>query len=316
MSRPRIALAIVFALLCSMFSTACGFVGRNAGEPERPADIEGTWETASALTLGICGVVDDAQGGVRLVLNSDGVCVFSATSVETCPRYSNAEVTINGLALERVFDGGWTSEPMFAPETNGHGHGCTYPKFHVPCSPSSNRYDVFCYSKDLYSESGNLDVTVRIGDEARTFTIGGFTKRNIRVTSGPMVPGKVATVEAGPRAFGNPSLAFDYDDVKKNTAWCAIQHNATPYGQTRPYDETGDCSKGTGCCTSWGIAEVDPTAWNGDRFEFLVPARLPSGEGFLELGESVEAPVSLCPFADCRVAVGRTSRVRVEIVAP
>ena len=314
MSRQR--LAFVFVVLFSMLSSACGLAGRDAGEPERPADIEGTWETASELTLGVCGTVDDGQGGVRLVLNDDGTCVFSARAVETCRKYSDAEVTINGLMLERVFDGGWTSEPVFVSDFNGHGFGCTYPKFHVPCTPASKRYDVFCYSKNLFSETGNLDVTVRIGGESRSFTIGGFTQRAIRVASGSLVPGEVATIEAGPRAYGTPSLSFVYDDGKKNTAWCAIEHNATEYGRTHRYDETGDCSKGTGCCTSWGIAEVDPASWNGDRFEFLVPARLPLGEGFLEVDERVEAPVTPCPFAACRVGVGRASTVRVDIVAP
>lgn len=299
-----------------MLGAACGFITPKPGEPERPADIEGTWETAAALTLGVCGVVDDGQGGVRLVLNTDGVCVFSATAAETCRKYSNMEVTINGLVLDRVFDGGWTSEPMFEPEANGHGYGCTYPKFHVPCTPTSKHYDAYCYSNDLYSETGDLEVIVRIGSETRTFTMGGFTKRAIRVVSGPLVPGKVATVEAGSRANGKSSLAFAYDDITNNRAWCAIENNATEYGKTNPYDETGDCSKGTGCCTSWHILDVDPTAWNGDRFDFLVPARLPAGEGSLELGESVEAPVSPCPFAECRVAVGRSSPVRAEIIAP
>jgi hypothetical protein len=278
--------------------------------PERPADLLGSWESASTLTLGGCAVVDEEQGSIRLVLNTSGVCVFSIAAAATCNVYSNMDVSIGGLTLERVYDGGWTKEPAFDESTNGHGYGCMYPLFRVPCTEDSKGEPSSCSSKSLYRASGSLDFTVRIGDESRTFTSSGFTERAVRVTS-PLVPGRVTAIETDTPVEGEAAVSFVYDETRKNTAWCAYNNNRSPWGETHPYDESGDCSKGRGCCTSWRVATIAPDAEG--KLRLLVPEGLPPGAGVLEVGEAVDSALSSCPFGSCRIKVGRGASVRAVV---
>jgi hypothetical protein len=285
--------------------------------PPPPPDREATWETASTLTFGACGTVKGGQGNATVVLSRDGVCVLSEMQSDTCNTYATMEVTINGVPLKRVSSGGWSSAPSFAPRFPGdHGYGCFFPRFELPCA-SPDR----CFTKDLFTDTGTVDLTVRIGGEARTFTAERWLgERTLRLASGPLVQGRVASVEAGPRGGGNvsretgdDSIGFVYDDTKLNTSWCAIKHNAQPW-TTTTYDPSGECREA--CCSSSDVVEVAPSSWHKDGFDFVVPNDLPPGAGRLVFWETRRSvAVTGCPFAECRVRIDRSSSLRTVVTS-
>lgn len=308
MKPRRLGVLYLFVALSPAFALGCA----RADELEPPDDVEGTWETASTLTFGACATMRDRDGTVDVVANLDGTCVQYAAYHPLCRRYSTMEVTVNGVALRRIEDGGWSRAMVSRPDGNA-AFGCVFPKFDVPCAlPEGDGRR--CSSPELITSTGTVDITVRIGGEARTFEAERWlTTRTISVAGDALVPGKTAVIEAGPMdgaarrpKLDDENLSFAYDDIENNTAWCAIQHNKEPWSKDNEYDETG-ARQG---CTSWGIGDVDTSTWIGDRFEFAVPARLPAGAGELTFYERRTVTVSSCPFAACVVDVSRSAWVR------
>lgn len=297
------------------FVTACGWARQDDGDVP-PPDVEGTWETASTLTFGACASLRDRDGTVTVVANLDGMCVPYATYHALCRRYSTMEVTVNGVALRRTDDGGWTSAKVLRDDGTA-AFGCVFPQFEVPCAlPEGDART--CSSPDLFTASGTVDITVSIGGEPRTFTAERWlTKRTISLVSDALVPGTHATIEAGPidvalrGRLDEENLSFDYDDNDKNRAWCAIEHNSKPWSKGNEYDESGSCDGA--CCTSWGIGDVDVSTWVGDRFQYAVPERLPAGPGELTFFERRTVTVASCPFGDCVVNVKRSASVRAVV---
>jgi hypothetical protein len=257
-------------LLALAASSGCALDGDDDESVLHPTDVEGTWQTAAALKLAACASVYPGAGYVTMMLSPQGTCDDVPAHVKTCRKYSDLSLIVNGRTFENKRAGGWAYMPT-KREDGVEAYACYFPSIDLDLP-------------DLSSESGTLDIRMRIGNEDRAFTIeDSLAPRTLSLSSGILVPGSVAVIEAGSRLAAG-------DATKEELTLL---------------DEQRDVA------ATW-----EPIPWNGSQIELPVPDTLPPGEAFLELSESGTVNVAACPFASCMATIARSSTLRVTIAAP
>lgn len=258
MSFPR---TLLFGLAFFGALNACAAASGDDSEvSERRREADGTWETASALLFAACANVHRGEAWITVALTPSGGCGAEPVPVEVCHRYASIETTINGHSFSPTPAGG----------SGGAPGACRFPRFDIR-------------SKDLFSETGSVDIGITIDGERRDFRIEQWmVTRTLDVPAGTFVPGKIASIHVGPRLEG---LMGDRD-------------RATLGSEDRKIRKT------------W-----IPVRWNGERIELPLPERIPPGDAELELEERRIAVVVGCPFAMCGANVVRTAKSSVTVHA-
>jgi hypothetical protein len=276
-----------FPIRFGWLAVAGGFACLGCGEPvdhSRPADLQGTRDTALQLVLGGHAVVDQPSP-IELCLNPTGLCVPSEYRVDECFRYDDIEVDLDGVSIPQTISGGWSAVQRFAPlPSGGHGYGCNYPAFEladfgVPLMPRTQT------------------LTIKIQDETIVITVLDWLLERSLSVPATLVKGTDVFVGlepsegVGQRQAKSEGTYFKYDDIRLTHEWYCAK-----YG----------CKAGTEG-SDLEISEVDESAWTVGGFIQRVPTNMPAGVGRFGYDEAW-APVEVtnCPFSSCDVTVNRS----------
>lgn len=184
MEQPR-PLTLLLVVLAALASSGC-FVRPIEDAPERPADVEGTWQSATSLKLAACADVRDANAFITVTFNPKGTCDGVPAYTGFCHRYSSMKMKINDSETYEASGAGGLAA---LPSLDGGQYPCYYPRFEV-------------FYPDLLSGNGLATVRLWIGGEERHFTIEGWLmKRELGIASGTFVAGSNVTIDAGPRSI-------------------------------------------------------------------------------------------------------------------
>jgi hypothetical protein len=262
--------SLLGALVLSVAVTSSGCARDDDEAALVPKDVEGTWQTAASLKLAACAAVYPGAGYVTMVLSPEGTCEAAPAHVKSCRKYSDLSLIVDGREIRNRHPGGW-AYLQTKREDGRDAYACYFPTIDLDLPA-------------LSTDTGTLDIRMRIGNEDRAFTIeGSLAPRTLTLASGTLVPGTVAILEAGPRlgsAFsGKETVTLLGDALRVEATW-------------------------------------DSPSWNGSQIELPVPDTLPEGELSLELSESGTVNVAACPFAACLATIERSAKIPVTVTPP